>query len=70
MIQFFNKLRTSRPRRHIRGESEEIMKDNYIRIRISTELKQAAQEAAKQDGRSLANWIEQLIEQAIKKESE
>jgi predicted HicB family RNase H-like nuclease len=54
----------------IRAESEEIMKDNYIRIRISTELKQAAQEAAKQDGRSLANWIEQLIKQAIKKESE
>jgi predicted HicB family RNase H-like nuclease len=64
------KLPQAEPRRLIRGESEEIMKDNYIRIRISTELKQAAQEAAKQDGRTLANWIEQLVKQAIKKESE
>jgi predicted DNA-binding protein len=43
------------------------MKDNYIRIRTTTELKQSAQALAVKEGRTLANWIEQLIKRELEK---
>jgi predicted DNA-binding protein len=43
------------------------MKDTHLHIRISTELKEQAQGLAEADGRTLANWIEQLIKKEIEK---
>ena len=43
------------------------MKDSYIHIRINGELKAAAQDYAKDTGRSLAGLIEWLLRQELKK---
>lgn len=44
------------------------MKDTYIRIRTTTELKQAAKQHAADTGRTLAGLIEWLLRQELKKE--
>jgi predicted HicB family RNase H-like nuclease len=46
------------------------MKDTRLNIRISSELKKQAQELAAKDGRTLANWLEQLIRKEIEKAAE
>ena len=43
------------------------MKDSYIHIRINGELKQAAQQHAKETGRTLAGLIDWLLRQELKK---
>jgi hypothetical protein len=43
------------------------VKDTYIRIRTTTELKQAAQQHAQETGRTLAGLIEWLLRQELKK---
>ena len=52
------------------GRKEDNMKDTYLHIRISSELKKQAQELATKDGRTLANWLEQLIRKEIEKAAE
>ena len=42
------------------------MKDSYIHIRINGELKQAAQQHAKETGRTLAGLIEWLLRKELK----
>jgi antitoxin component of RelBE/YafQ-DinJ toxin-antitoxin module len=43
------------------------MKDNYLHIRITEDLKEQARKTAESDGRDLSNWILWLIKQAIDK---
>jgi len=43
------------------------VKDTYINIKFNSELKAQAQAQAKKEGRTLSNWIEQLVMQALKK---
>lgn len=43
------------------------MKDTYLNIRISSDLKQQAQKLAEADGRDLSNWITWLIRKEIEK---
>lgn len=43
------------------------MKDTYLHIRITQELKAQAQKAAEADGRDLSNWITWLIKKEIEK---
>lgn len=45
------------------------MKDTTIHMLIDSELKKAAQEAAKKDDRTLANWIQQAIKEKLEKAS-
>lgn len=52
------------------GQKGGNMKDTYLHIRISSELKKQAQELATKDGRTLANWLEQLIRKEIEKAAE
>lgn len=42
-------------------------KEKIINFRIDAELKNKAKKLAEADGRSLSNWITQLIENEIKK---
>lgn len=55
---------------HRAGEKGGNMKDTRLNIRISSELKKQAQELAAKDGRTLANWLEQLIRKEIEKAAE
>jgi predicted HicB family RNase H-like nuclease len=41
------------------------MKDTNINIKFNSDLKAAAQAQAAAEGRTLSNWIEQLVIQAI-----
>lgn len=43
------------------------MKDDYIKIRISKELKDIAKSMAEEDGRSMSNFLEQLIKKEHEK---
>lgn len=45
------------------------MKDTYINIKFNSDLKAQAQAQAAKEGRTLSNWIEQLVKQAIEKAS-
>jgi len=45
------------------------MKDTYINIKFNSELKSQAQKQAKKEGRTLSNWIEQLVKSALEKAS-
>ena len=45
------------------------MKDTYINIKFNSELKQQAQDQAAREGRTLSNWIEQLIKKELEKAS-
>lgn len=45
-------------------------KDTQLTIRIDSTLKQAAQDYAKETGRSLAGLIEWLLRQELKKKGE
>ncbi len=42
-------------------------KTKIINFRINAELKDKAKKVAESDGRSLSNWITQLIEKEVKK---
>jgi predicted HicB family RNase H-like nuclease len=42
-------------------------KTKIINFRINAELKDKAKKVAEYDGRSLSNWITQLIEKEVKK---
>jgi antitoxin component of RelBE/YafQ-DinJ toxin-antitoxin module len=42
-------------------------KEKVINFRIDADLKSRAKKVAEADGRSLSNWITQLIEREIKK---
>jgi predicted HicB family RNase H-like nuclease len=46
------------------------MKDTNLHIRINSDLKIQAQAIAAKEGRTLANWIEQLIKRELEKPSE
>lgn len=43
------------------------MKNATVHMLIDPKLKQAAQEAAKKDDRTLANWIQQAIKEKLEK---
>ena len=43
-------------------------KEKVINFRIDAELKNKAKKLAESDGRSLSNWITQLIEREVKRE--
>lgn len=42
-------------------------KEKIINFRIDSDLKTKAKKIAEADGRSLSNWITQLIEKEVKK---
>ena len=42
-------------------------KEKIINIRVDAELKKQAKQLARDDGRSLSNWIVRLINKEIKK---
>lgn len=42
-------------------------KTETIAFRIDSELKKKAQELAKKDGRSLSNWLEQMVRKEVEK---
>lgn len=44
------------------------MKTERIYIRVSTELKEQLQQVAEKENRTITNYIEHLIKQALKKE--
>ena len=44
-------------------------KSERLYIRLTPELKEQIQAAAEADGRSVSNYIEKLIKEAIKKEN-
>lgn len=41
-------------------------KSDYIRIRVSAEMKAAIAEAAKKDGRTMTNYLEWLVKKDLK----
>jgi predicted HicB family RNase H-like nuclease len=45
------------------------MKDTYINIKFNSELKSQAQKQAAKEGRTLSNWIEQLVIEALKEKA-
>lgn len=42
------------------------IKSDYIRIRLTPELKAAIAEAAKKEGRSMTNYLEWLVKKELK----
>jgi len=42
-------------------------KEKIINIRVDAELKRQAKKLAENDGRSLSNWIQRLIQRQIEK---
>lgn len=42
------------------------IKSDYIRIRLTPDLKAAIAEAAKKDGRTMSNYIEWLVKKELK----
>ncbi len=46
------------------------MNDDYIKIRISSELKEKIKQAAEKDGRSMSNFIIQTVRDKLEKESD
>lgn len=47
--------------------ADRMAKEKIINFRISEKLKKDAKKLAEADGRSLSNWITQLIEQEVKR---
>lgn len=45
------------------------MNNDYIRIRISTELKEKIKQAAEKDGRTMSNFIVQILKEKVENES-
>ena len=45
-------------------------KTKLLNVRISPELKKKAKKLAEQDGRSLSNWVTQLITREVKRAEE
>jgi len=45
-------------------------KEKIINIRVEADLKKKAKKLAENDGRSLSNWIQRLIQNEIKKSQE
>ncbi len=41
-------------------------KSKILNIRIDPDLKKKAKKLAEEDGRTLSNWVTQLIEKAVK----
>ena len=41
------------------------MKNEFLHIRISEDLKEKLRQAAKADGRTLSNYVEWLVKQAV-----
>lgn len=48
--------------------SEELPKDDFIGFEVNSELKDAAQHAAKRDGRSLSNYMRNLLRRQLEVE--
>lgn len=42
-------------------------KSDYIRLRVTPDFKAAVEQAAANDGRTVSNYIEWLIKQALKR---
>lgn len=42
------------------------IKSDYIRIRVTPDMKTAIAEAAKKDGRSMTNYLEWLVRKELK----
>lgn len=43
--------------------------NDYIRVRLNTELKEKIKEAAKKDGRSMSNFVIQTLKEKIEKDA-
>jgi hypothetical protein len=54
------------PRFGLGSYMETEVRSTELKIRIRPSLKAAIDKAAKHDGRSISNWIERVVEEALK----
>lgn len=55
----------STTKRRTKSNTEGAMKTERIAIRLTPEMKAKAEAAARSDSRSLSNWIEKMIREAV-----